>query len=247
MGFWSSVGSFVGSVCSAVGSAISSTVSAIGTAVSSFASGLGAVIGGVIEALAPVAEAIGKFANAFLTGLGILKPDEDVGDMGERALQAAEHGITMDKFDNFEDYMEAIRDFEIDEVKAANRKPSEKLLAGMSLGTVGVEDKYNLERGSLNGMWLLPMANADYFTPERMESWIQNGRLGQGEDIFAYLSKKLEVGEANAFEAALEVNEDGTIMREEQKEQLYSALDSAVENHGSNITRSEQLYNERFS
>ncbi len=227
MGFFGAICSVVSSVASGFGSAISSAVSSIGSALSSFASTVGPVIANVIEALKPIAEAIGKFANAFLQGMGILKPEEKVEDLGERALQAAAKGITLDKYENFDDYMEALRNIELDPEISAKRSTAEKLVAGMGVGTVGVEDKYNVERGSLNGMWLLPMTNPNYFTPERMQSLIATGRFGG--DVFAYLENRLSGGEARNIEKKLEINANGQPMSEDELGTLYGALDSAQE------------------
>ena len=220
MGFFSSVGSFF----SGVGSAISSAVSSIGSALSSFAGGIAAVIGTISNALPALGEALGKFAAAFLQGLGILKPNENVEDMGERALQAAEKGITMDKFDNFDTYLEKLRDFEIDPEKAEKRSSAEKLVAGLGVGTVGVERKFNAEPGSLNGMWLLPLTNGEYFTPDRMQNLLQAGRLTG--DIFAYLEKRLTATDSRRLEDGFALEKQGP-MDNEGKERLYEALDQA--------------------
>lgn len=224
MGIFSAIGSAISSGLSP----ISSGVNAIGSALSSFSTGIGVVLGNVITALAPVAQAIGKFANAFLQGLGILKPDEKIEDFGDRALQAADQGITMDKFENFDDYMKALRDFTPDPEVSAKRSHAEKLVAGMGVGTIGVEDKFNAERGSLNGIWLLPVANPDYFTPDRMQGLASAGRLG--DDIFAYLEKQLAGSEARGFEKSLEIDLDGKRMNAPDLVTLYSALDSARTN-----------------
>lgn len=221
------IGSLISSVASGIGSAIASAVGSIGSALSSFASTVSPVIGKAIEALQPVAEAIGKFANAFLQGLGILKPDERVEDLGERALQATEKGITLDGFDNFDDYLDALRNFDLDPDVSAKRSTTEKLMAGLGVSTVGVEDKYNVERGSLSGMWLLPMSNPDYFTPERMQSLVAAGRLG--DDIFAYLENRLSGGEARSFEKKLAVDTSGQPLSNGELSTLYGALDSAQE------------------
>jgi len=224
MGFWSSVSSF----CSSVGSAISSVVSGIGSELSSFAKGIGTVIGGVVEALAPVAKGIANFANAFLQGLGILKSNESVEDMGNKALQAADEGITMDQFDDFNSYMNALRDFEPDPEKSRNYSPNTKLVAGLGLGSKGVEEKFNAEPGSLDAIWLLPMANPEYFTPERMQELVSAGRLGS--DTFDYLEKRLTGGESRTFEKNLEMDKSGNVMDTGQRGELYDALENAQDN-----------------
>lgn len=236
MGFWSSIGSTI----SSVGSAIGSLCSSIGSAVSSFVTGVGTVLGDVLSALEPVAAAMGKFANAFLQGVGILKPDENTEELGDRALQAKDNGITMDKFDNFEDYMGALRDFKLDPELSTKRGTAEKLVAGMAVGTVGVEDKFNAERGSLNGLWLLPMANPDYFTPDRMQTMISTGRL-RG-DVFAYLEKRLSGGETRSFEKKFEINPAGTSMSNQDLDTLYNALEKA-RNNFSDMTKLVENHN----
>ncbi|MDD2608716.1 MAG: hypothetical protein PHX60_03345 [Giesbergeria sp.] len=219
--------SFVASCCSAIGSAISSAVSSIGSALSSFATTIGPVLGSIIDALKPVAEALGRFANAFLQGLGIIQPHENVEDMGERALQAAGKGITMEKFENFDGYMDALRKFELDPEVSSKRSSAEKLVAGLGVGTIGVEDKFNAERGSLNGIWALPMTNPSYFTPERMQGLVSAGRLGG--DVFAYLEKRLGGAESNSFRKDLEMTPEGQPMNKQQLGTLYDALDDARE------------------
>ncbi len=221
MGFWSSVGSAISSGCSAVCCAVSS----IGSAVSSFVSGVGSVIAGVVSALSPVAEALGKFVSAFLQGLGVLRPDEKAEDLGERALQAAEKGITLDQFDNFDSYVDALRNFELDPDKAANRSPVEKLVAGIGVGNVALERKFNASPGSFDSLWLLPMANPDYFTLDRMQSLVNTGRFSG--DVFAYLEKRLSVGESSRFESALEACTGQFAPDASSKEKLYAALDQA--------------------
>ena len=208
-------------------SSITAAVSSIGSALTSFVSSVAPVLAGVIEAIKPVAEALGKFANAFLQGLGILKPDETIENMGNRALQAADQGITIDKFDKFEDYMNALRKFELNPEISNKKSTTEKLVAGMGIGTIGVEDKFNVERGSLNGLWLLPMTNPNYFTPERMQTLVSTGRLSG--DIYAYLEKRLDGADSKDFRKGLEVTAEGKPMNETELGKLYEALDSAQE------------------
>ena len=222
---WGAIVSFASSCISAVGSAIASNVSTIGKALSSFTSTVAPMLATAIDAIKPVAEALGKFANTFLQGLGVLKPTETVQDMGDRALQAAGKDITLDKFENFGDYMDALRKFELDPEVSTQRTGAEKLVAGMGVGTIGVEDKFNAERGSLNSLWLLPMANPTYFTPERVQTLVSGGRLGG--DIWAYLEKKLDGADASSLRKDLEITPEGKPMNDTELGTLYGALDSA--------------------
>jgi len=216
MGFFSAIGSFF----SSIGSAICSVVSSIGSALSSFASGVGMVLTTVIEKFQPIAEAIGKVANALLSALGILRPNETIEEIGERALQAREHGITIDKFPNFDDYVKALRDFDLDEDLKRMRNPTERMVAGLGLGSLAIEKKFNLPEGSMGALWLLVAAKPEYFTADRLGEWIQNGRLAV--NIYDYLQQKLSGEESSRFERGLSVD-----MTDAQKSALYDALDSA--------------------
>ena len=210
-----------------VGSAICSSISAIGSAVSSFASTVAPVIGSIINSLPAIAEGIGRFANAFLQGLGILKPKEEIQDIGERAIQAAEQGITMDNFSDFDSYMQSLRDFPLDEDVSNRRGKAEKIVSGLAVGTVGVEDKFNYERGSLNGVWLLNVANPGYFTPERVLDFVSTGCLCA--DIYGYLENRLSGGDARTMEKNMEANLQGKSAPRNEIEKLYQALDQSKE------------------
>lgn len=220
------LGTFISAITS-MASAIVSTVSSIGRAVSSFATTVAPVIGKVVDTLKPFAQVLGQFASSFLQALGVIPPHQKVEDLGERALQGAEQGITLDRFENFDEYMEALRDFDLDEDVSDKRSQAEKLVAGLAVGTVAVEKKYDLTQGSLNGMWLLPLTNPTYFTPERMQALVASGRLGG--DVFAYLENRLSAGQARDFEKKLEPTSTGQTPDDGELGSLYGALDSAQE------------------
>jgi hypothetical protein len=212
---------------SVAGSAIVSAVAAIGPAISSFVATVGPVIANIIETIKPIAELLSKFANIFLQTLSILKQGENIEDFGERALQATEKGIKLSDFDDFNDYMDALRNFELDPEISKQRSQAEKLLAGLGIATIGVEDQFGAERGSFNGLWLLPMVNPQYFTPDRVQSLLSTSRLGN--DVLAYLGKSLSGGETRNFEKSLETGEKGQPLDEGELDTLYGALDTARE------------------
>lgn len=234
MSFLSSLSSAISSGINAVSSgfnAVCNTVSTIGSAVSSFANSIKPVLGPVLTTIAqlvphPVVKAVANFANTLLHALAIFRPDETVQDMGERALQAAEQGITLDKYDNkFDEYMAALRDFDLNPESAEKYSPVEKFVAGLGIATVGIEDKFNAEHGSLNSIWLLPATNADYFTSDRIKSLLENGKLIG--DVGAYLEKRLSGEEASEFRKNLEITPEGKPMNDSELGKLYNALDSS--------------------
>lgn len=223
MGFWSSVGN----VFSSAVDTVCDTVSKVSNAVASVAKQIAPVIVPLITSSNPVVAMVCRVACALLVGLAIFKPDEKIEDLGDRAMQAAEKGITPDKFENFDEYMDALRNFDIDPVVSANTSDVTKVIAGLGVATLAVEDKFNAERGSLSGIWLLPMVNPTYFTPERMQSLLSTGSL-KG-DILSYLDKNLSGGDSHAFEKRIAVDLDGTPLSGDKLDDLYDALDGARE------------------
>lgn len=226
----------------AASSAIVSAVSTIGVAVSSFAASVGPMLADAIQTLKPLAEAISKFANAFLQNLSILKPGETIESMGERALQAAAQGIKLENSDSFVDYMQELRDLKLDPELEKNRSPAEKLLAGISIATIGLEDKFNANHGSFNGVWLLPLVNPQYFTPERMQSLITTGRLGN--EVLAYLNKALSPGETRNLERAYEATAEHKSSNGAEIDKLYDEL-HASRDAWANISKQIEEGNQR--
>lgn len=233
MGLLSSFGSAISGGLSAISSAFSSvcsTVSSIGSAVASFAHHIKPVLGPVLTTLAaviphPLAKTVANFANALLQSLAIFHPTETVQDMGDRALQAAEQGITIDKFDKFDEYMSTLRDFDINPELSKKHNTVEKFVAGLGLATVGIEDKFNAEPGSLNDIWLLPLTNSEYFTPDRIKSLLENGKMIG--DASAYLAKSMSGEDASEFRKNLEVTPEGKPMNDSELGNLYDALDKS--------------------
>ncbi|GGB53061.1 hypothetical protein GCM10011502_27810 [Oceanisphaera marina] len=206
-------------------STITTAVAAIGPAVSSFVTSIGPTLSTIALKIKPYAEALANFSNNFLQALNIFKPGELVTDFGERALQGLTQGVHLSDYASVSDYLAALRKVKIDPDVSATRTFAEKLGAGLAVSTVALEDKFNAPEGQFNSIWLLPLANASYFTPERMQSLITSGTLGSS--ISEYLNKTLTGGESRTFEKALEKNEQGEPITTEQRSELYEALESA--------------------
>lgn len=211
--------------------AVCETVGKIGSSVASFANTMKPVLGPILLTVAhvvphPVVKAVATFANALLHSLDVFKPEENVQDMGARALQAAEHGITPSKYDNdFEEYMTDLRKFDLNVELADKYTKVEKFVAGLGLATAGIESKFNAEPGSLSSIWLLPATNGDYFTPERVKGWLEHGKMIG--DVSAYLENRMSGEEASDFRKGLEVTPEGFPMSDAELGKLYDALSSA--------------------
>ena len=220
MSLFSIIGA-VGGIAGSIAGNIVNAVSSIGPALASFAAKVAPIVNAVISTMKEMVGPLLKFADNFLRTLNIIKPDETTEEFGERALQAAEKGITTDKFDNFDDYIESLRNFDLDPDKAQKRNQAEKLVAGMGVANVALEHKFNAASGSFDGIWLLPIANPNYFTPERMISLVSNGQLFG--DILAYLDKRLSAGDSARLEESMAAGAG-------DKQELYKALDQTREN-----------------
>lgn len=147
--------------------------------------------------------------------------------MGERALQAAQDGITPEMYDDFDDYVQALRNFEIDPDKAKNRNDVERLVVGLGVGSFGLEQKFEAAPGSLSAIWLLPVANPEFFTVNRMDSLLQQGKLSG--DIFSYLERKLSAGDSYRMADGMAETLAST-SGIDSKQELFTALEQAKDN-----------------
>ena len=102
MGFWSDLGSAIGSICSAIGS----VCSAIGGAI---ASKIGALATTIAPFLGPVAQAVVAIAQI----IGIFIKDDNVEDLGEAMRKADKKP---EDFDSINDYITYLRA----EIKSGN-------------------------------------------------------------------------------------------------------------------------------
>lgn len=64
-----------------------------------------AVVGLAVEGLKVIGNAIASIAKE----LGIIKPDRDIEEFGDRALQAEEKGITPDKYSSLKNGLKILR------------------------------------------------------------------------------------------------------------------------------------------
>lgn len=206
-------------------SAITTAVAAIGPAVSSFVASVGPSLSAIALQIKPYAQALATFANNFLQVLEILKSGEQVTDLGERALQGLEQGVKMGDYNSVSDYLAALREIKVDPDVCSNRSFAEKLVAGLAISTVALEDKFNVQEGQFNSIWLLPLANPAYFTSERMLALVTTGTLDG--NILDYLDRKMTAGESRDFEKSLEKNESVEPITTEQRVELYDALEVA--------------------
>lgn len=202
---------------------IANAVASAGPAIASYAATIAPMLAKVAQTAGPIINNIVKVAEVVLPIFNIFKKDEKIEDMGERALQAAEAGITYKEFDDFDEYVGQLREFKLDPEIAKNRNPIVQTITGLGIGTIGLEEKLDLNRGNLNGIWLLVTGDSKYFTPNRLESLLTNGQLVG--NIFGYLNNQLTASDARDFEKKLE-----TGMNKSEVNELHQALDNTKAN-----------------
>ncbi|MFT5706609.1 MAG: hypothetical protein ACI9ES_000895 [Oceanospirillaceae bacterium] len=189
MGFFSSLGSAISSGISTVCSGIASVASSIGSAVSHFSTNIApklmTVIGGVASKLNTVVSVIQAVAVIW----DVLGKDEKIEDIGDRAIQAGESGISMDQFKDFDTYMAAIRNFDLDESKSAKSELITKQLTGMAVVNTGLAEKLSVDSSDLGNLWLLPATNESYFTAERIASLLE--KTSDISDVIKYFENDL--------------------------------------------------------
>ena len=95
---------------------------------------IGAIIETVATVLPKIIEIVGanllQFAHilsGIFKGLGLLAPEEEITDLGDKAIQAEKQGIKAENYDSYEEYLKAVKSFEIDEEKSANIDDNAKI------------------------------------------------------------------------------------------------------------------------
>lgn len=113
-----------------------------------------------------VTNAIGGLLNF----LGIMQPSEKVEDFGERILQASERGIGLNRMEEFNEYMQNLRNFELDPELESTRPRLHRLAAAMTIGVVALSRRFGLdpELATLSYMLRVFDKNDSLFTPERV-------------------------------------------------------------------------------
>lgn len=152
-----SVASGITSALATVGSSLGKAVQVLGPALGKWAGHIGAAI----QVISLCVEIVSKIT-------GLLRQNENVAEMGERALQAGESGITLESCNNdYKAYMQRLRDFELDPRKAHTE--TDKLMAGSLLLEKGLEELY--PHMSTADLWPVLARGASFFTRPRLEHY----------------------------------------------------------------------------
>ena len=96
-----------------------------------------------------------------LQALGIIGPDENAKELGDKAIQAEEEGITPENYDSYEEYMDAVRKFELDPEKSEQIEDEDKLKKGTEIFTTVMVDR--LGKVSAEDLLVVMAKNPIYF------------------------------------------------------------------------------------
>ncbi|OYQ78705.1 hypothetical protein B9T19_07610 [Ignatzschineria sp. F8392] len=173
MGFWSSIGSAISSAFSACCSVVSNAISGL----SNFATKFGPAILGGLSKINPIINIVSAL-------VGIFKPNENTEEMGDRAIQAGRAGIQMENYEKYEEYLQAIRDFDLDPDISISIPEEEKQLAGIGVACRGIEDKFDLPEGTGGALAVLSGLNPKYFNSDRIVNYLKSGEAKSFIDYF---------------------------------------------------------------
>lgn len=139
---------------------------------------LGAVVGAFVGAIESfistikevtvILQAVVNVLTSICRDLGILPPEMQEEELGDRAIQAEEAGIKLEDFDTYQEYVKAIQDFEIDPEKSDGILLEEKLAKAAEVeAKILASEKPEIALTACLG---LIAGHMGYFTPEKVEA-----------------------------------------------------------------------------
>lgn len=119
----------------------------------------------VATSVSAIATAVSAVAHAF--GLTKTTNPEQLGD---KALQADEDGIHPDNYDTFQEYLDAVEEFEIDPEKSKKWTKEEKEMRALQISSTLLIDKFGKNAETM----IYEMAkNPEHFTIERSKAYLE--------------------------------------------------------------------------
>lgn len=148
-------------------------------------------------------------------GLGIVQPEENATDLGDKALQAEEAGIKPENYDSYEEYLKAVEKFETNPERSAEIKEEEKLQKGAEVMTATLIERYG---DPIIALFEIIAKNPIYFE-QRMPFFTEMQRNDSTTfaDITRYMSgKETDINKADStlekiFEVEKKVEPDTSI------------------------------------
>lgn len=120
------LGAIIAGIAGAVGAIASAAVSVVKSL---------AVVGMAVEGLKNVGKVLVNLAKS----LGLIKPQMQVDELGDKAIQS---GYDPEQYDTYNDYVKAVENFNLDSEKSKTISEEEKIKKGMELATGVMIEKY---------------------------------------------------------------------------------------------------------
>jgi len=199
------LGSWISSACSSIGSAISSVFGSVTSTFSNAMNNIGSVLSTastILSALSVAMPQLAKIAailDIALTILNLQGQDENIEEIGEKVLEGYELDIKPADFSSYDEYIAAIRNIRLDPEKSDKFNLGEKLAAGITVQSWGMEEKYG--KGSSD--FLVHILNdapkiakgEGYFTEGRVQNILE--KIKDVADVAKYFSSKLNPDDSN--------------------------------------------------
>lgn len=181
----------VPTIASTIATTIASTLSSIATFISLYA-----------PTILRTLETVNQVMSIISVNTQILQPKESLEDIGNRALQAAEsQNIQPEQFNDYDDYLNEIRQFQLDPNKTIVYSSIDKQIAGLGIVCQSIEHKLNLPTNSMGILATMIALNPQYFTAERINHLLHTGLdLNQ---IIKYFNNDLGASDCLKTEQAL--------------------------------------------
>ena len=159
------------------------TIAAILTVATTIGKAL-AVAGLAVEGL----KALGNAFVALGKALGLIKPETNVEDLGDKAIQAEQAGIKSENFSSYEEYMKKVEEFETDPEKSKTISESEKLAKGIEVTASLTAEKY--PDFPVEAFTKYAISNPQYFTADRMTEFgkLLKGSVDMAKTVFGYIT-----------------------------------------------------------
>lgn len=124
-----------------------------------------AALGLVVEGL----KALGNILTVVGKALGLIKPETQIDELGDKALQAEESGITPDKFETYNAYVKAIDGFQVDPEKSKQTTLEQKVEKGIELAIGITKEKFpEISVETLTKLGILINKTPTVFTEDSM-------------------------------------------------------------------------------
>jgi hypothetical protein len=108
---------------------------------------------------------IGKMLMKLAKSLDLVEEDENLEDFGDKALQAEEAGIKLEKFDSVEDYVKTVSKMKLDPALSLKFSPEEKAKKATEVFTALTMEKYGT--ATVENLFKTIEQHQEYFTAER--------------------------------------------------------------------------------